>query len=60
MNECKNFEIRTHSSLLKSQIKIFSVEHGSALIKQIVIIVNQMLNTGIFPDKLKILKIIPI
>ncbi len=30
-----------------------------ALTKPIVIIVNQMLNTGIFPDKLKILNIIP-
>ncbi len=31
-----------------------------ALIKPITIIINQMLNTGIFPDKLKIAKITPI
>jgi hypothetical protein len=31
----------------------------NALIKPITIIVNQMLNTGIFPDKLKIAKITP-
>ncbi len=32
----------------------------NALIKPIIIIINQMINTGIFPDKLKIAKIIPI
>ncbi len=31
-----------------------------ALIKPLTIIINQMLNTGIFPDKLKIAKISPI
>ncbi len=30
------------------------------LVKPITLIINQMLNTGIFPDKLKIVKIIPI
>jgi hypothetical protein len=32
----------------------------NALIKPITLIINQMLNTGIFPDKLKIAKIMPI
>ncbi len=32
----------------------------TAVIKSIMIIINQMINTGIFPDKLKIAKIIPI
>ncbi len=32
----------------------------TAVIKPIMIIINQMINTGIFPDKLKIDKIIPI
>ncbi len=31
-----------------------------ALIKPIIIIINQIINTGIFPDTLKIAKIIPI
>ncbi len=31
-----------------------------SLIKPLTIIINQMLNTGIFPDKLKIAKISPI
>ncbi len=31
-----------------------------SLTKPITLIINQMLNTGIFPDKLKIAKIIPI
>ncbi len=31
-----------------------------ALIKPMTIIINQMLTTGIFPDKLKIAKIIPV
>ncbi len=30
------------------------------LTKPITLIINQMLNTGIFPDKLKIAKILPI
>ncbi len=30
------------------------------LIKPLTIIINQMLNTGIFPDKLKIAKIVPV
>ncbi len=32
----------------------------TTIIKPITIIINQMINTGIFPDKLKIAKIIPI
>ncbi len=32
----------------------------SAIVKPITIIINQMINTGIFPDMLKIAKIIPI
>ncbi len=32
----------------------------SAVIKPLTIIINQMINTGIFPDKLKIAKIVPI
>ncbi len=31
-----------------------------SLIRQITLITNQMLNTGIFPDKLKVAKIMPI
>ncbi len=41
------------SSKLVKSIKV-------ALINPITLIINQMLNTGIFPDKLKIAKIIPI
>ena len=32
----------------------------SEVIKPIKIIINQMINTGIFPDKLKIAKIVPV
>ncbi len=32
----------------------------AALIKHITLIINQMLTTGIFPDKLKLAKIIPL
>ncbi len=32
----------------------------TAIIKPITIIINQMINTGIFPEKLKVAKMIPI
>ncbi len=48
-----SFDFDWLSSKLLKSIK-------GTLIKPITVIINQMLNTGIFPDKLKIAKVIPL
>ncbi len=53
MSPKTSFRFDSISSKLLKSIK-------TAVIKPITIIINQMINNGIFPDKLKIAKIIPI
>ncbi len=48
-----NFSYDSLSTKLLKTVK-------DALIRPITIIINQMLNTGIFPDKLKLAKIMPV
>ena len=56
INELSNKTSCGHDNISTKLLK--SMKH--LLVKQLTIIINQMLHTGIFPKKLKIAKVIPL
>ena len=56
IDQLKSKNSQSHDGLSSKLLKL--VEHETS--KAITLIVNQSLNTGIFPDKLKYAKVIPI